>query len=172
MDGLIKNLYGKIGLYNPQLCLTTFENGNIIIFKQLNMMNTANIKPKAYDLQAEIFKVLTHPARLAILDILREGEHCVCHMEAWLGYRQAYLSQQLSVLRQAGLIRDRRDGWNIYYQIVDERIYKVLDQVREMTGTAMVELKSPSSVCACPKCSTAVNFGAEIPVILPIKNIQ
>ena len=129
-------------------------------------------KIRAYDLQAEIFKVLTHPARLAILDILREGEHCVCHMEAWLGYRQAYLSQQLSVLRQAGLIRDRRDGWNIYYQIADERIYKVLDQVREMTGSKAVELKTPASVCACPKCSTVVNSGAEIPVILPIKNIQ
>ena len=135
------------------------------------MMDKPKNKPKAYDLQAEIFKVLTHPARLAILDILRDGEHCVCHMEAWLGYRQAYLSQQLSVLRQAGLIRDRRDGWNIYYQVADERIYKVLDQVREMTGSKAIELKSPSSVCACPKCSTAVNIGAEIPVILPIKNI-
>jgi len=136
------------------------------------MMNTPANKSKAYDLQAEIFKVLTHPARLAILDILRDGEHCVCHMEAWLGYRQAYISQQLSVLRQAGLIRDRRDGWNIYYQIADERIYKVLDQVREMTGEKAPEFKSPKSVCACPKCSTAVNFVAEIPVILPIKNNQ
>jgi ArsR family transcriptional regulator len=136
------------------------------------MMNTPNKKSKSYDLQAEIFKVLNHPARLAILGILRDGEHCVCHMEAWLGYRQAYISQQLSVLKQAGLIRDRRDGWNIYYQIADERIYKVLDQVREMTGTAKVELRTPSSVCTCPKCSTAVNFSAEIPVILPIKNIQ
>jgi len=136
------------------------------------MMNTPNNKPKAYALQAEIFKVLTHPARLAILDILRDGEHCVCHMEAWLGYRQAYISQQLSVLRQAGLIRDRRDGWNIFYQVADERIYKVLDQVREMTGTKAAELKSPASVCACPKCSTVENFGAEIPVILPTKIIQ
>jgi len=129
-------------------------------------------KSRPYDLQAEIFKVLTHPARLAILDILRDGEHCVCHMEAWLGYRQAYISQQLSVLRQAGLICDRRDGWNIYYQIADRRIYKVLDQVREITGSKAVELKSPFSVCACPKCSTAVNIGTGIPVILPIKNIQ
>jgi len=136
------------------------------------MINTQNKKPKAYDVQAEIFKVLTHPARLAILDILRDGEHCVCHMEAWLGYRQAYLSQQLSVLRQAGLIRDRRDGWNIYYQIADERIYKVLDQVREITGSKAVKLKSPVSVCCCPKCSAEVNLGAGIPAILPIKNIQ
>ena len=102
-------------------------------------------------LQAEIFKVLTHPARLAILDILRDGEHCVCHMEAWLGLRQAYLSQQLSVLRQAGLIRDRRDGWNIYYQIADERIYEVLDMVRRMTGMEKAELKKPAHRLCMPK---------------------
>ena len=156
---------------SQQLSLTNSANRFIIIFKQLNMMMMQNKKPIAYDQQAEIFKVLTHPARLAILDILRDGEHCVCHMEAWLGYRQAYLSQQLSVLRLAGLIRDRRDGWNIYYQIADERIYKVLDQVREMTGSKVVELKTPASVCTCPKCSTVVNSGAEIPIILPIKNI-
>ncbi len=123
-----------------------------------------------YDVQAEIFKVLTHPARLAILDILRDGEHCVCHLEAWLGFRQAYISQQLSVLRQAGLIRDRRDGWNIYYQVADERIYKVLDQVHEMTGTKSIEFTTPVSTCPCPKCSTSVNFTEEMPAILPIKN--
>ena len=87
-----------------------------------------------YGHQTKIFKVLTHPARLAILEILRDGEHCVCHMEAWLGYRQAYISQQLSVLRQAGLISDRRDGWNIFYRVTDERIYLVLDQMRSITG--------------------------------------
>jgi len=60
---------------------------------------------------AGLFKTLMHPARLEILEILRDGEHCVCHIEAVLGYRQAYISQQLSVLREAGLVQDRRDGW-------------------------------------------------------------
>ncbi|MEW6406696.1 MAG: permease [Chloroflexota bacterium] len=46
--------------------------------------------------------ILMHPARLGILDLLREGEACVCHMEAVFGYRQAYISQQLMVLRDAG----------------------------------------------------------------------
>jgi DNA-binding transcriptional ArsR family regulator len=48
-----------------------------------------------------------HPARLAILNTLRGGAACVCHLEAHLVYRQAYLSQQLAALRAASLVRDR-----------------------------------------------------------------
>ncbi len=73
-------------------------------------MMTRKITPPILVDQAEIFKLLSHPCRLAILYTLRSGEECVCHMEATLGYRQAYLSQQLAVLREAGIIQDRRDG--------------------------------------------------------------
>lgn len=122
------------------------------------MKSETNTKFQPYDLQVEIFKILTHPTRLAILDILRDGEHCVCHMEAYLGFRQAYISQQLAVLRQARLIRDRRDGWNIYYQIAEERIYEVLDLVRRMTEPEVTEVRKPVSACACPKCSATAGM--------------
>ena len=108
----------------------------------------------SFDMQVQIFKTLTHPARLAILEILRDGEQCVCHMEAHLGYRQAYISQQLSVLREAGLIQDRRDGWNIFYSVTDGRIFEVLDAMYRMTGAKRPELNHPRSPCCCPKCST------------------
>jgi len=105
----------------------------------------------AENLQVQIFKSLTHPVRISILDILRDGEHCVCHLEAYLGFRQSYISQQLSVLREAGLIQDRRDGWNIFYRVVEPRIYEVLDAVRRITGpenliekTARHRLQLPS----------------------------
>ncbi len=71
----------------------------------------------AYQTQAQFFKILTHPTRLAILDVLRDGEQCVCHLEAVLALRQAYISQHLMVLRESGLVADRRDGWNIYYRV-------------------------------------------------------
>jgi ArsR family transcriptional regulator len=76
---------------------------------------------------AKLFKTLMHPARLRILDILRGGEECVCHMEAMLELRQAYISQHLAILRDAGLVSVRRDGWNIYYRIVKPEIFAVLD---------------------------------------------
>jgi DNA-binding transcriptional ArsR family regulator len=86
-----------------------------------------------YDKQAKLFKALMHPARLAILDVLRDSEQCVCHLEYLLGYRQAYISQQLSVLRENGLVQDRRDGLNIYYSTAKADIYALIDQAAHMT---------------------------------------
>jgi ArsR family transcriptional regulator len=107
-----------------------------------------------YEGQTQIFKVLTHPVRLAILDILRDGEPCVCHMEAHLGFRQAYISQQLSVLREAGLIQDRHDGWNIFYRVGDPRIFALLDAVQAMTGATKPSLSKEVVDCPCPKCNS------------------
>jgi len=129
----------------------------IILFKVLNMVDNSSVDVQPYEMQAQLLKVLTHPARLAILNILRDGEHCVCHMEAHLGYRQAYISQQLMVLREAGLIQDRRDGWNVFYRVAEPRIYNVLTAVEQITGIKGDSDPKPSSVvCSCPKCSAAV----------------
>ncbi len=120
------------------------------------MIEKSSIKRQPYKAQAKLLKVLTHPARLAILNILREGEHCVCHMEAHLGLRQAYISQQLTVLREAGLIQDRRDGWNVYYRVTQPQIFDVLLAVEKITGPAEIALAEHSTVsCSCPKCNPA-----------------
>lgn len=126
----------------------------------LNIISESDFELQAYELQAQIYKVLMHPVRLAILEILRDGEHCVCHMEAYLGLRQAYISQQLSVLREAGLVLDRRDGWNIFYRVADERIYEILNAVRRITGQSDPEIRTPKVACACPKCSASEKSGS------------
>jgi DNA-binding transcriptional ArsR family regulator len=104
---------------------------------------------------SELFKVLSHPVRLAVLAILRDGEQCVCHLEAKLGLRQAYISQQLMVLREAGLIEDRREGWNSFYRVIKPEIYIILDQAGEVLGEAFTYLSAntQSSECPCPKCN-------------------
>ncbi len=104
------------------------------------------------DAQTQVFKILTHPVRIAILNILRDGEHCVCHMEAYLGFRQSYISQQLAVLRDAGLIQDRREGWNIFYRVVNPDIYAVLDAVRDFIGLPLQSPKGIVASCNCPTC--------------------
>ncbi|MEI7989951.1 MAG: metalloregulator ArsR/SmtB family transcription factor, partial [Chloroflexota bacterium] len=96
--------------------------------------------------------VLTHPARLAILEILRQGEECVCHLEAYLGYRQAYLSQQLSVLRQAGLVQVRKDGRNVFYHVVEPKIYEILDAAHNVVCKGELPVRDIKD-CPCPKCS-------------------
>ena len=107
-----------------------------------------------YDAQVKLFKVLMHPARLAILDVLRTRDACVCHMEAALGYRQAYLSQQLMVLREAGLVEDQRDGWNIYYRVSKPDVFTVIDAARQALGESK-KLSIPVIIasCSCPHCT-------------------
>jgi DNA-binding transcriptional ArsR family regulator len=119
----------------------------------MNMIDNVPLEIQPYEAQVQLFKVLTHPVRLAILDILRDDEHCVCHIEAHLGFRQSYISQQLAVLREAGLIQDRRDGWNIYYCVSDPKIYALLDAVQSMLGGAPSPLPQMGATCPCPKCN-------------------
>ena len=116
----------------------------------MNMINEIATDENPFNLQVQVFKLLTHPARIAILNILRDGEHCVCHMEAYLGLRQAYISQQLAVLREAGLIQDRRDGWNIFYRVVTPQIFELLDAANRLTGQVKIEAKEIK--CVCPHC--------------------
>ena len=125
----------------------------IILFRIMNMISNTPLETQAFDAQAQLLKVLTHPARLAILNILRDGEQCVCHMEAHLGYRQSYISQQLMVLREAGLVADRRDGWNVFYHVTEPGVFAVLAAVEEILGIAPGQGHRPAVACPCPKCN-------------------
>ncbi len=111
---------------------------------------------KARENQAQLLKTLSHPTRLAVLEILRDGEQCVCHLEAMLGLRQASISQQLMVLRDAGLVGVRRDGLNVYYRVVKPRLFEVLDAVNAAAGKPQLRLlrKHGPAECPCPKCNT------------------
>lgn len=112
--------------------------------------------------QAKFLRAISHPMRLAILGMLRHGEECVCHMEATLGVRQAYVSQQLAVLREAGLVQDRRDGWNVYYWTAKPEVYAVLDAARAVLGEPAVEASEriTGAACPCPKCNSTLERGA------------
>lgn len=107
-----------------------------------------NTKDAKYEQPAQLFRVLSHPARLQILDELRRGPACVCHLQTILDRPQAYVSQQLRVLREAGLLESTKEGLNVYYHIAAEQTLHLLDDV---LGTA----RDPEAVvsCPCPKCS-------------------
>jgi DNA-binding transcriptional ArsR family regulator len=110
-----------------------------------------------YQAQTQFYKALMHPTRLAILDMLRDEEQCVCHMEAVIGQRQAHISQHLMLLRDAGLVSDRRDGWNIFYRVIRPEIYEVLDSMNALCGESpgnllALEIRAHKEACPCPKC--------------------
>lgn len=105
---------------------------------------------QAYVSLAEQFKGLAHPTRLQILDLLREGEMCVCHIEAALNKRQAYISQQLMALREAGLVENRRDGLQVYYRLANAQ---TADLLKLMLGTPPKTAIQYVEGCTCPRCS-------------------
>lgn len=108
--------------------------------------------------QAQLLKAIGHPARLQILNLLRSGEECVCHLTAALHRRQAYVSQQLMFLRQAGIIEDRKDGLRVYYQVKDPRVFNLIDEAERLLGqeTKRVEQLRILSNCPCPRCDSQV----------------
>ena len=64
-----------------------------------------------------LLKLMSEPNRLKIFSLLTAGEHCVCDIETAMGLPQNLVSHHLGVLREAGLIRARRDGRWVYYSI-------------------------------------------------------
>jgi ArsR family transcriptional regulator len=80
-----------------------------------------------YEILANLFALLAQPSRLKILLLIGKNEICVCHLMATLGYRQAYISQQLMGLRQAGYVKTRRQGRSIYYSLTDVALLQVIE---------------------------------------------
>jgi DNA-binding transcriptional ArsR family regulator len=85
------------------------------------------MKTRAYKWQAKVAKALAHPTRIALLEMLRRGEVCVCEMSPELEASQANVSQHLAVLRDSNLVVARRDGTRMMYRVTDERVFRVLD---------------------------------------------
>ena len=111
------------------------------------------IQPATQTISA-FFQTLSVSPRLEILLAIGEGEACVCHLEAALGYRQAYISQHLMALREANLLEPRRDGRFIYYRLADRRILDLLYQVGELLDQPITLQPLKLFSCECPNCAT------------------
>jgi DNA-binding transcriptional ArsR family regulator len=106
---------------------------------------------------AGILQAIDQPARLEILQVIGRGEACVCHLEAVLGQRQAYISQHLMALRDAGVITSRRDGRYVFYRLVDMRVLDLIGLAGSLAGIPPADSSTSQLVqdCPCPQCSTA-----------------
>ncbi len=116
-------------------------------------MNISPVKPLS-----DLFQAIGSIPRLEILLAIGVGEACVCHLETSLGYRQAYISQHLMALRDAGLLSTRRDGKFIFYRLQKPEIMGVLELAARLADydISMIKLKvnQAKSICDCPNCST------------------
>jgi ArsR family transcriptional regulator len=83
---------------------------------------------------AAVFQALSDPTRLAILDMLRDGERCVCELQDALGAAQSRLSFHLKALKDVGLVQDRREGRWSYYTFVPEALQVAHDEVQRIAS--------------------------------------
>jgi len=117
-----------------------------------------NMKNNPIQPIVSLLESVTPLARLELLLLIGAGEACVCHLEARLGYRQAYISQHLMALRQAGLLDSRREGKYIFYQLAKPEVTLLIQQAAKISGVNLpvIEAVSPEKQCGCPNCSPEV----------------
>lgn len=95
----------------------------------------ADSRQPLYRMKAEFFKTLGHPARIRILELLSMRDHAVSEMVPEVGIEPANLSQQLSILRRAGLVSARREGLTVSYALTSPQVAELLAVARAiLTG--------------------------------------
>lgn len=110
-------------------------------------MNGNLVDPLASELpvaqvKAEFFKAIGHPARIRVLEVLAGGERSVGELASAVDLEKSHLSQQLAVLRRAGVVVTRRDGNSIYYSLRDERMSRLLTLTREIIVSSLRDSRS------------------------------
>ena len=118
------------------------------------------MKPAPFEKKvSKILSVLGNPFRIKIIMILGKDEACVCHLETRLNKRQAYISQHLMALRNANLLKTRRDGKYIFYRLSDPAIISLIQDAGLIAGIEQYQLpkvKEPVFLdkCICPHCES------------------
>ncbi len=82
------------------------------------------------EIKAELFKALGHPGRVRILEVLRDGDRTVAELVPLVGLEASHLSQQLGVLRRAGVVTSTRSGSSVTYAIANDEVVELLAAAR------------------------------------------
>lgn len=91
--------------------------------------------------KAELFRALSHPARIRILETLAAGERSVGEMQPEIGIELSHLSQQLGVLRRAGLVTSRKDAQMVFYSVKDPLVSELLLVARQLLISSLTETR-------------------------------
>jgi DNA-binding transcriptional ArsR family regulator len=91
------------------------------------------------EIKAELFKALAHPARIRVLELLADGERSVGEIQPMVGIESSHLSQQLGVLRRAGLVSTRKEGSSVIYAIRDPQLVELLAVAKRILISSLAE---------------------------------
>src|SRR5664280_1107740 len=92
-----------------------------------------------YQVKAEFFKTLGHPARIRVLEVLRDGERPVSELIPEVGIESSHLSQQLGIMRRANLVQARREGASVVYSVGNPLVFELLDVAKQILSSTLAE---------------------------------
>jgi ArsR family transcriptional regulator len=93
------------------------------------------------EVKADLFKALAHPARVRALELLAAGELTVGELQPLVGIESSHLSQQLGVLRRAGLVKTRKEGSSVIYSLRDPLVAELLSVAKRLLVSALAETR-------------------------------
>jgi ArsR family transcriptional regulator len=98
-----------------------------------------SMEERILELKAEILKVLAQPTRLKILELLRNGERCICEIVPAINGEQSNISRHISLMQKSHLVTTRKDGVKVMVNVKDPKIFEILDKVGTILRNRMKE---------------------------------
>ncbi len=118
--------------FNPMVSSMTKRSRDVV--------GTDAVQRRAvYQVKAEFFRILGHPVRVRILELLRDGERTVGDLQNELQMDSSGTSQHLGVLRKHGVLEGRREGTSVYYAVRDPRIFQLLEVSKQILTSSLTE---------------------------------
>ena len=97
------------------------------------------MEERVLELKAEILKALAQPTRLKILELLRNGEKCICEIVPAINGEQSNISRHISLMQKSSLVTTRKDGVKVMVKVRDTRVFEVLDSISTILKSRMSE---------------------------------
>jgi DNA-binding transcriptional ArsR family regulator len=97
------------------------------------------MEERVMELKADILKALAQPTRLRILELLREGERCICEIVPALNGEQSNISRHISLMQKSQIVTTRKDGVKVMVRVRDPRVFDILDKVNVILKNQMKE---------------------------------
>ena len=97
------------------------------------------MEERVLELKAEILKALAQPTRLKILELLRNGERCICEIVPAINGEQSNISRHISLMQKNNLVTTRKDGVKVMVKVSDSRVFEILDSIALLLKKQIIE---------------------------------
>jgi DNA-binding transcriptional ArsR family regulator len=97
------------------------------------------MEERVLELKAEILKALAQPTRLKILELLRNGEKCICEIVPAINGEQSNISRHISLMQKSNLVTTRKDGVKVMVKVSDHRVFEILDSIALLLKKQIIE---------------------------------